>query len=135
MGFRLYLLREWAEDATRCRKADVPQEVVFETKPALAMHQIEAGLAAGYPRGVVLADAAYGDETLWHERLVGHGLTYAVGVRPGTTVWWGEHQPLAEPTPTARRGRPRRRLQRDQAHQPISIAAVARGSRGTHGAR
>lgn len=126
VGFRLYLPREWADDAARRRQAGVPPEVVFQTKPALAMRQIEDALAAGYPRGVVLADAAYGDETAWREQLAGHGLKYAVGVRPGTSVWWGEHQPLAEPKPTGRRGRPRRRMQRDATHQPISVAELAR---------
>lgn len=126
VGYQLYLPREWTDDAQRRRKTGVPETVLFETKPALAMRQIETALAAGYPRGVVLADAAYGDETAWREQLTGHGLTYAVGVRPGTTVWWGEHQPVAEPKPTGQRGRPRRRLQRDDTHQPIAVAEVAR---------
>lgn len=125
VSYRLYLPREWAEDSERRRKAGVPEEVEFETKPALAMSQIEAALAAGYPRGVVLADAAYGDETAWRERLAELGLTYAVGVRPGTTVWWGVHQPLAQPGPSSRSGRQRTRLQRDAAHQPITVAELA----------
>lgn len=125
VGYQLYLPREWSDDETRRQKAGVPEEVVFETKPALAMRQIEMALAAGYPRGVVLADAAYGDETGWREQLAGHGLTYAVGVRPGTTVWWGDHQPLSEPAPSGRRGRPRTRVQRDAMHQPISVSALA----------
>ena len=128
VGYQLYLPREWADDEARRRKVGVPEGVVFKTKPALAMQQIEAALAAGYPRGVVLADAAYGDETAWRERLTHHGLTYALGVRPGTTVWWGEHQPLlTKPAVSdARRGRPRRRLMRDDTHQPIALADVAR---------
>jgi SRSO17 transposase len=125
VGFRLYLPREWSDDAARCRKAGVPEEVRFATKPELAMRQIEAALEAGYPRGTVLADAAYGDETAWREQLVGHGLRYAVGVRPATTVWWGAHQPLADAKPRGR-GRPRRRVKRDGEHQPISVAALAR---------
>jgi SRSO17 transposase len=125
VAFRLYLPREWSDDAARRRKAGVPEEVGFATKPALAMQQIEAALQAGYPRGVVLADAAYGDETAWREQLAGHGLRYAVGVRPATTVWWGEHQPLPD-TKSTGRGRPRRRVKRDAEHQPLSVAAVAR---------
>lgn len=125
VAFRLYLPREWSDDAARRRKAGVPEEVGFATKPALAMCQIEAALQAGYPRGVVLADAAYGDETTWREQLAAHGLRYAVGVRPGTTVWWGEHQPLPDPKPGGR-GRPRRRVRRDAEHQPLPVAAVAR---------
>jgi len=130
IDYQLYLPREWADDESRRRKAGVPEEVVFQTKPALAMQQIEAALAASYPRGVVLADAAYGDETAWRERLAGHGLTYAVGVRPGTTVWWGEHQPLAESTLPGQRGQPRRRQKRDEDHQPITVAEVARALPG-----
>jgi SRSO17 transposase len=126
VGYRLYLPRAWSEDVARRRKAGVPEDVGFETKPALAMRQIEAALALGYPRGVVLADAAYGEETTWREQLAEHELAYAVGVRPGTTVWWGEHQPLSEPKPEGQRGRARRRLQRDDDHQPISVAELAR---------
>ena len=107
VGYRLYLPRAWTGDVARRRKVGVPEAVGFETKPALAMRQIEAALASGYPRGVVLADAAYGDETAWREQLAAHELTYAVGVRPGTTVWWGEHQPLTEPKPEGQRDRPR----------------------------
>ncbi len=125
LGYQLYLPREWTDNEARLRAAGVPEEVVFKTKPALAMQQIEAALAAGFPRGVVLADAAYGDETAWRERLASHGLTYAVGVRPGTTVWWGEHQPLAERKLPGERGRPRGRLQRDERHHPITVAEVA----------
>lgn len=110
----------------RRRKVGVPEEVGFETKPALAMRQIEAALASGYPRGVVLADAAYGYETTWREQLAEHESTYAVGVRPGTTVWWGKHQSLSAPKPEGKRGRPRRRLQGGaepmQRHEPTSIA-------------
>ena len=125
IGYQLYLPREWADDAARRQKAGVPEDVMFQTKPALAMRQIEAALAANYPRGVVLADAAYGDETGWREQLAGHGLRYAVGIKPGTTVWWGEHQPLSEPTPRGQRGRPRTRLQRDATHQPVAVLALA----------
>jgi len=124
VGYQLYLPREWTDDDERRRKVGVPEEVVFKTKPELAMQQIETVLAAGYPRGVVLADAAYGDETAWRERLAGHGLTYAVGVRPGTTVWWGEHQPLTQ------LASPGRRLMRDDTHQPIAVADVARALPG-----
>ena len=97
VGFRLYLPREWTGDEARCRKAGVPSEVGFATKPHLAWEQIEAALQAGYPRGAVRADAAYGDETAWREKLAGRGLTYAVGVRPATTVWWGRRQPAPAP--------------------------------------
>lgn len=126
LAFRLYLPREWADDEARRRKVGVPEQVSFATKPDLAWRQIESALQAGYPRGTVLADAAYGDETAWREKLAAHGLSYAVGVRPGTTVWWGEHQPAAEADPEGEDGRRRRRQLRDADHQPISVADLAR---------
>jgi SRSO17 transposase len=126
VGFRLYLPREWSDDAARRRTAGVPEDVAFATKPQLAWRQIEAALQAGYPRGPVLADAAYGDETAWRENLAQHGLTYAVGVRPATTVWWGEHQPASVPKAKAGAGRPQSKLQRDADHQPIAVADLAR---------
>ena len=126
LGYRLYLPREWTDDAARCEKVGVPEATDFETKPALAMRQIESALAAGDPRGVVLADAAYGDETAWREQLAGHGLRYAVGVRPGTTVWWGQYQPLAALKPAGGVGRSRQRLKRDAKHQPVSVEQLAR---------
>lgn len=126
VGFRLYMPREWTDDRERCDKAGVPDEVSFATKPTLALQQIESALEAGYPCGTVLADAAYGDETAWREAIAGYGLRYAVGVRPGTTVWWGKYQPLAEPKPAGTVGRPRHRVRRDADHQPISVADVAR---------
>jgi SRSO17 transposase len=63
------------------------------------MQQIEAAPAQSHRRGVVPADAAYGDETAWREQLERHGLSYSVGVRPGTTVWWARHQPVPEALP------------------------------------
>lgn len=125
VAWRLYLPHAWSDDPERREKTGVPDEIEFATKPALALRQIEAAIQAGYPRGTVLADAAYGDETAWREALAGFGLRYALGVRPATTVWWGDHQPTS-PRVVGKRSQPRRRLKRDAAHQPISLGEVAR---------
>jgi SRSO17 transposase len=126
VGFDLYLPREWTDDPARCRKVGVPAEIGFATKGQIACKQIEAALQAGYPRGTVLADAAYGDETAWRERLSGCGLSYAVGIRSTTTLWWGAHQPAPVPVRArGARGRPHTRAQRDAEPQPISAAAAA----------
>jgi SRSO17 transposase len=52
------------------------------------------------------------------------GIAYLVGVRPATSVWWGEHRPAPAPAPRGR-GRPRTRLVRDEAHQPITVLELA----------
>ena len=124
LDYRLYLPKEWAEDKPRCWQAGVPEEIAFATKGEIAWAQIAAALAAGITRGPVLADAGYGDETAMRDRLREHGLTYAVGIRPATSVWWGPHQPAATPAVKGR-GRPRTRVMRDDTHQPISVRALA----------
>jgi SRSO17 transposase len=124
LGYRLYLPREWAEDRKRRKAAGVPEAIAFATKGALAWQQIEAALAADIPTGVVLMDAGYGDEAALRDRLQARALSYAVGIRPGTAVWWGQHQPAPVPTPT--RGRARVRVKRDATHQPISVLELAR---------
>ena len=127
LAYRLYLPQEWTRDKKRCQGAGVPKAVGFATKGQIAWAQIEAALAAGIPRGTVLMDAGYGDETAMRDRLSAQQLSYAVGVRPGTTVWWGEHQPAAAAGRKHRRGgRPRTRVQRDARHQPISVLDLAR---------
>ena len=59
-GVSPHLPKEWATDRTRRRKAGVPKEVTFKTKPAIALEQLRWASAAGLPRGVVLMDAGYG---------------------------------------------------------------------------
>ena len=124
LDYRLYLPAEWAEDKRRCQRAGVPQEIVFATKGEMAWAQIEAALAAAIPRGTVLMDAGYGDEAALRDRLSAHGLPYAVGIKPATAVWWGEHQPARAPV-KLERGRRRTRVLRDDTHQPIGVRALA----------
>jgi len=46
---RLYLPEDWAKDRGRRHKAKVPETVAFQTKPEIALEQIEAARAAGLP--------------------------------------------------------------------------------------
>ena len=47
-------------------------------------------------------------------------------MRPGTTVWYGTHQPVPNPAINTR-GKTRTHLVRDAEHQPISVKALAQG--------
>src|SRR6266481_1331661 len=60
VAYRLYLPESWASDTACRKKAGVPEEIGFQTKPEIALDQIRAACAAGLPRGVVLMDAGYG---------------------------------------------------------------------------
>ena len=124
LAYRLYLPREWTQERKRCERAGVPKDIAFATKGEIAWAQIEAALAAGTPRGTVLIDAGY-DEAALRDRLTERGLQYAVGIRPQTTLWWGEHQPAPTPPKRSQYGRPRVRVLRDERHRPISARELA----------
>jgi SRSO17 transposase len=125
VAYELYLPKEWATNRARRKRAGVPTEIKFRTKGQIALEQIERALKAEMPRGVVLADAAYGSEAAWRAQLSAWGLTYAVAVRANTTVWWGVHQPGALALPGALGGRPRTKLVVDAQHRPISVLELA----------
>jgi SRSO17 transposase len=124
IAYQLYLPREWAEDAPRRTKAEVPAEIRFVTKSAIALEQLRAARAAGVPAGVVLSDAGYGNDTDFRLGISALGMTYAVGIQGSTTVWSEGHEPLP-PRPYSGHGFPGKRLRRNRTHQPIDVNALA----------
>jgi SRSO17 transposase len=124
IAYRLYLPRDWAEDAERREKAEVPEEVEFQTKPEIALDEVRAAAAAQVARGVVLADAAYGINTDFRDELTQLQLQYVVGVQSSLTVWEPGQQPLPA-KPRGKMGRPPRLLQRSANHQPVSVKQLA----------
>jgi SRSO17 transposase len=124
IAYQLYLPKEWAEDAERRQKADVPAEIEFQTKAEIAMDQIRAAVAAQVAGGVVLADAAYGMNTAFRDELTALQLPYVVGVQSSMTVWEPGKQPLPA-KPRGKKGRPPRLLQRTSEHQPVSVKQLA----------
>ena len=49
IAYRLYLPKDWADDAARRAKVGVPDTIKFQTKPDIALEQIRALRAAGVP--------------------------------------------------------------------------------------
>ena len=82
VAYRLYLPQDWAEDHKRRRKAGVPEEISFKTKPEIALEQLRWACEAGLARGVVLMDAGYGAETDLRTNITTLGLSYVAGTRP-----------------------------------------------------
>ena len=124
VDYRLYLPKEWAEDAERREKTEIPAEVAFQTKPEIALDQIRAAVAADVDRGVILADAAYGMNTDFRDELGKLKLQYVVGVQSSMTVWAPGTQPLPA-KPRGKMGRPPRLLRRSTDHQPVSVKQLA----------
>src|SRR3982075_1297664 len=92
--YRLYLPQEWAGDAARRRRAHVPEQIVFKTKPEIALEQLRWACAADLPRGVVLLDAGYGNHTNLRTQISALGLSYAAGILSNTSVWAPATKPL-----------------------------------------
>ena len=88
---RLYLPAAWAKDQDRRVKAQVPDEVVFATKPQMACELISRALDAGVPCAFVLADALYGSDSRLRRMLEGRGQPYVLAVRSNQCLrFWTE---------------------------------------------
>jgi SRSO17 transposase len=104
IAYRLYLPKDWADDAARRDEAHVPEAIRFKTKPQIALAQIGAALAAGVARGVVLIDASYGTNTAFRTGIDALGLTYVAAILSTLKV-----RAAADP------------------HERVSVKALARG--------
>jgi SRSO17 transposase len=123
-AYRLYLPEVWANDEQRRKQAGVPTEIRFQTKQEIALGQVRSLVNQEVPRGVVLADAAYGNDNGFRAGLVSMGLSYAVGIQSSTTLWPPGMVPLP-PQPKGKTGRPPRLLRRDEQHQPLTAKELA----------
>lgn len=124
VAWQLYLPEIWADDPGRRKKARIPDEVVFKTKPQIALEQIRTALATQTPSGVILADAGYGADGAFRRELTELGLTYVVGVQPTLSVWRPGEEPLP-PKAWGGKGRPPSLMRRNADHQPLSAKALA----------
>ena len=100
IAYRLYLPEEWVDDPVRRAKVGVPADIVFQTKPHIALDQLRAAVADGIRAEVVLADAGYGNDTDFRDGITEIGMAYAVGIQSSTSVWSPGMEPLP-PNPGA----------------------------------
>jgi SRSO17 transposase len=126
VAYRLYLPQEWTTDRKRLDKAGVAEDIVFKTKHEIALEQLRWACDAGLPRGVVLTDAGYGNNSDLRAQVTALQLTYVVGIQSNTTVWAPGTGPLPAKTWSGR-GRPAKRLRRDAEHWPASVKELALG--------
>ena len=125
VAYRMYLPQAWTNDRERCDKAGVPGDVVFKTKPQIALEQLEWACKAGLPRGVALFDAGYGVDTDFRSGVSALALQYVAGIKSNTTVWAPGTAALP---PAAWSGRGRRpvRPRHDDQNKPVSVEKLAR---------
>jgi SRSO17 transposase len=87
LGWALYLPEQWCEDAERRRKAKIPEDVAFQTKPQLAAELIERAATWEIPRAPVLGDEAYGKNTELRGRLDDAGIEYVLSLNADALVY------------------------------------------------
>jgi SRSO17 transposase len=83
----LYLPAEWTADRERCRRAGIPDERGFATKPALAQQMLARTFAADIVLAWVTGDSVYGDDRLLRHWLKKRPQAYVLGVSGKETVW------------------------------------------------
>jgi SRSO17 transposase len=106
---RLYLPKEWAEDRARRKKAGVPEDIRFKSKPQIALELVRRACEAGIARGVGLMDVDYGRDSQLRAGFTALGLRYVAAVQPKVLVWPPEGRPKRHGKPlnnTGRRGEP-----------------------------
>jgi SRSO17 transposase len=121
LGWALYLPEEWCEDPERRRRAKIPAEVEFQTKPELGVGLIEQAAGWDVPRAPVLGDQAYGDNTVLRERLHDAELEYVLSVGAETKVFTAETT-FTVPQRQGSTGRPRSRPR--PGREPVAIAQL-----------
>jgi SRSO17 transposase len=126
VAYRLYLPKDWAADDERRRKAGVPEEIGFKTKPEIALDQLRWACEASLPRGVVLLDAGYGNNSGLRTKITALDLSYVAGILSSSTAWAPGTGPLP-PKPWSGQGRPPTRMRRDAKHRPIAVKKLALG--------
>ena len=107
MDRRLFLPQEWADDSARRQEAGVPEEVIFRTKPELALEMLGVAVNAGVPFRWVGGDCVYGDSPTFVQGVRQLGKWYVLDTTCDTRVWTEEPQVIPpEQRPRPRRGRP-----------------------------
>lgn len=83
----LYLPECWVNDRAKRAEAKIPDDVVFRTKPEIALDLLRRAVQADLPRGWLLADEAYGNSSEFRQGVHDLGLDFAVGINSTTKVW------------------------------------------------
>jgi SRSO17 transposase len=105
VAYRLYLPKDWATDRPRRKKAGVPREIEFKTKPEVALEQIRWACEARLPRGVALMDVAYGNDSRLRAGMTALKVSYVAGIQPNTLMWRSGAGPRRRGKPLNNTGR------------------------------
>ena len=91
MGWALYLPEEWCKDAERRKKAKIPEQVEFQTKPQLGVGSgqqaagwtIDRGAGARRPPRTAITRS-------YAPSFTARGIEYVLSIYPETTIFTAE---------------------------------------------
>ena len=125
IAHRLYLPQSWATDQDRRKTAKVPEPIVYQTKPQIALDQLRDAQAAGLPLGTVLADPGYGYDSQFRAGVTELGLAYVAGIQSNALMWQADAiLPLAGPD-----GRKPSRPQQRAQQVPVKTLALSQSAK------
>ncbi|MFC3456134.1 IS701 family transposase, partial [Amycolatopsis speibonae] len=82
----LYLPEPWLADRDRARRAGIPDEIEFETKPRHAMAMLARAFEAGAPFAWITADEAYGQVKYLRTWLEDHDAAHVLSTKVNDTL-------------------------------------------------
>jgi SRSO17 transposase len=127
LGWALYLPQEWCGDPERRRRAKIPEDVMFKTKPELGAGLVERAAGWDLAAAPILGDQAYGDDTKLRARLDAAGLEYVLAVAPAASVFAPETI-FAVPKRKSTADRSRKRLRPDREPESIGELIIRLGA-------
>src|SRR5690348_7425193 len=103
VGMRLFLPSAWTDDPQRCEEAGVPEAArTAQTKPAIALAEIDRVREAGLRFSCVLADAGFGSSPAFRQGLDERELAWAAGIACTQLVYPTTVKLRPASTPTGR---------------------------------
>jgi SRSO17 transposase len=125
LDWALYLPEKWVNDPVRRKKAGIPEEITFKTKPELALDLIDEVRGWGLQVRPVLADSVYGDVFEFRQGLRSRGSDYVVQVNGDLMAWTEDPHP---PEPPMKRGGkiPRKRFYAKDFPPARSLCQIAK---------
>jgi SRSO17 transposase len=105
----LFLPKDWADDPQRRAEAKIPDDVVFRTKPQIALGQVHLALGNGIRVAAWTFDEGYGRGRDFLDGLDGLGQNYVGEVPLDFVGWTQQPRVLRSPGPQERRKQGRKR--------------------------
>jgi SRSO17 transposase len=121
MDRRLFLPEEWANDHERRKEAGVPEDVVFRTKPELALEMVRTAHERGVPFRWVGGDSLYGDSPNFVQGVRAMDKWYVLDVSSSMHVWLSEPEVISAGQPG---GRGRKTTRPRVTTKPIPVGEV-----------